>query len=215
MDDKKIPVVKDNATHITKQNIIDIADRLFMTYGYRAVSTRKIADACGLTQPALYHHFKNKKTIYLEVVQANMRRTKLAIKKIVHQSNRLEMRIESLSYYMLMNHEVDFNQMFHDVRHEMDEETQKKMRVWWLDSYLNPVVDILKEAVNEKEIKSLEILETNEVELAYLLLDFIKSSFPNQQREWGVSERRQEANRKSKLISKLFLNGIGSSKDLE
>ncbi|UFT99223.1 TetR/AcrR family transcriptional regulator [Radiobacillus kanasensis] len=211
MENKHNPVKKDKATHITKQNIIEIANRLFMTYGYRAVSTRQIADACGLTQPALYHHFKNKQKIYLEVIKATMQRTDLAVKRIVNRTNTIQSRVEQLSYYMLMNHEDDLTQMFHDVRHEMDADTQEQIREWWLNSYLNPVIIILKEAEANNEIQPLQTVQTNEVEMAYLLLDLIKSSFPNGEKRLDDSDKQQEAQRKSKLISYLFLHGIGKA----
>ena len=35
-----------------------------MAHGYRAVSTRQVAEAVGLTQPALYHHFATQADLY-------------------------------------------------------------------------------------------------------------------------------------------------------
>jgi len=44
----------------TRKVVLQAARRLFLEFGFHAVSTRQIAEACGLTQPALYHHFANK-----------------------------------------------------------------------------------------------------------------------------------------------------------
>jgi AcrR family transcriptional regulator len=52
----------------TRNAILRVAQHLFMTYGYRAVTTRQLAEACGLTQPAFYHHFADKRALYLAVV---------------------------------------------------------------------------------------------------------------------------------------------------
>jgi len=49
--------------------IIDTAARLFSQKGYPGVSIRDIAQACGLTNAALYYHFKNKEDLYLAVLR--------------------------------------------------------------------------------------------------------------------------------------------------
>jgi AcrR family transcriptional regulator len=50
-------MLNDTAEHETRCLILQAAHRPFMEQGYRAVSTRQIAAACGITQPALYRHF--------------------------------------------------------------------------------------------------------------------------------------------------------------
>ena len=52
----------------THQAILDTARELFLKKGYDATSTRDIANAIGITQPALYHHFKDKEVIFLAVI---------------------------------------------------------------------------------------------------------------------------------------------------
>src|SRR5690349_3359337 len=47
----------------TAKLILQAARQLFMAHGYRAVSTRQVAEAVGLTQPALYHHFATKEEL--------------------------------------------------------------------------------------------------------------------------------------------------------
>lgn len=52
----------------TKQKIIEEAMKLFSVSGFDAVSIRKIAEAVGVGNSALYKHFKNKKEILDEIV---------------------------------------------------------------------------------------------------------------------------------------------------
>ena len=53
----------------TKEKILESAKKLFSNYGYSAVSMSEIAKEVKITKAALYYHFKNKKEIYLEVIQ--------------------------------------------------------------------------------------------------------------------------------------------------
>ena len=53
----------------TRQIILSVASELFMTKGFKNTSTREIALKANITQPNLYHHFKNKKELYLAVIE--------------------------------------------------------------------------------------------------------------------------------------------------
>ncbi len=51
-----------------RDNIVDAAGQLFLKYGYDATSVRQIADVVGVTESALYYHFKDGKRGLLEAV---------------------------------------------------------------------------------------------------------------------------------------------------
>lgn len=53
----------------SRDRLLVEAERLFMAFGFAAVSTRAICVAAGVTQPSLYHHFGSKEELYLAVVQ--------------------------------------------------------------------------------------------------------------------------------------------------
>src|SRR5512136_498586 len=49
--------------------ILDTSAKLFSQHGYKEVSIRDIAQACGMTNAALYYHFKNKEDLFLAMLQ--------------------------------------------------------------------------------------------------------------------------------------------------
>src|SRR5215213_2500739 len=51
-----------------RDNIVDAAAELFVQNGYDATSVRQIADVVGVTESALYYHFKDGKRELLEAV---------------------------------------------------------------------------------------------------------------------------------------------------
>lgn len=71
--DATIPIKNNKADAVdfefigTKKKIFSSAITLFMRHGYENVSIREIADAVGITQSAMYNHFKSKREI-LDVV---------------------------------------------------------------------------------------------------------------------------------------------------
>ena len=52
----------------TRQKILDRAERLFARKGYRAVSTRELARACGVHPYTIQHHFGAKARLYAAVL---------------------------------------------------------------------------------------------------------------------------------------------------
>lgn len=51
-----------------KRQLVEHAKQLFVTLGYHATTTEKIAQAAGVTEPVLYRHFDSKKQLFLEVL---------------------------------------------------------------------------------------------------------------------------------------------------
>ena len=52
-----------------KRQLLGHAKQLFVTLGYQATTTEKIAAAAGVSEPVLYRHFENKKALFLEVLR--------------------------------------------------------------------------------------------------------------------------------------------------
>ncbi len=50
-----------------KDEILEVAKKYFSQYGYEGTSLDLVAKEVGVTKPALYYHFKNKKEIYNEI----------------------------------------------------------------------------------------------------------------------------------------------------
>ena len=53
-----------------RKQIIEAATQLFSQHGYEKVTVRQIADACQVTEPALYRYFKSKDHIFEAVILA-------------------------------------------------------------------------------------------------------------------------------------------------
>ena len=59
----------------TREKMLDVAERLFTTYGYDSVRLRDIADELGIKHAALYYHAPDGKSqIYVEVMKRSLKR---------------------------------------------------------------------------------------------------------------------------------------------
>lgn len=72
-------------TEIT-DTILAAAARLFRASGYASTSMQEIADAVGLSRPALYYHFKNKEELLGSLIEGMTVRTQREAARIVQSA---------------------------------------------------------------------------------------------------------------------------------
>jgi AcrR family transcriptional regulator len=52
-----------------REQLLEVATRLFARSGYDATTTAAIAEAAGVTEPILYRHFKSKQDLFIAIVR--------------------------------------------------------------------------------------------------------------------------------------------------
>ena len=52
-----------------REQLIEVATKLFAKRGYEATTTAAIAEAAGVTEPILYRHFKSKQELFVAIVR--------------------------------------------------------------------------------------------------------------------------------------------------
>ena len=58
-----------------REQLIEVATKLFAKFGYEATTTAAIADAAGVTEPILYRHFKSKQELFVAITRAMSQQT--------------------------------------------------------------------------------------------------------------------------------------------
>jgi AcrR family transcriptional regulator len=52
-----------------REQLMEVATKLFARHGYEATTTWAIAEAAGVTEPILYRHFKSKQELFVAIVR--------------------------------------------------------------------------------------------------------------------------------------------------
>lgn len=139
----------------TRLLILRTGRELFMTYGYRAVSTRQIAQACGLTQPAMYRHFRDKEALYIEVLQHELDLVNREVTgRIRHAQGDHAAALRLLARY-LAEIPHDLGWMFHDLEHEIKPESRELLQRAFRVKFQLPIADVFREAFNRGDFHSL------------------------------------------------------------
>lgn len=119
-----------------KNAIYQAAARLFGEQGLDGTSIRQIAEAAGVSEAALYRHWKDKVDLAWEVFRSGLRTLQESLEQEVCRDRGAYAAIESAvqCFYRLFD---DNKQLFgfvllhqHDLWSRMNEETQSPVRFW-------------------------------------------------------------------------------------
>lgn len=157
----------------TRRAILRTAQRLFMEHGYRAVSTRQVADACGLTQPALYHHFAGKRDLYLTVIREDSADARVAMERIARRDESAEARLALVARYLMGRTQHDLGMMLHDIRYELDQPAQDELRDLFYAGHIGPLAAIFADGVRRGELRDSAQSGVDPVTAAFLFLSML------------------------------------------
>ena len=198
-------------TDETRQIILRVGYHLFMTYGYRAVTTRQLAEACGLTQPALYHHFADKQELYLAIVTEELDRIKAAVERITRRSEGVTERLRQAASYFLSRSRYDLSLMLHDVRYELSPEARDELSARFRNGFIVPIASLFEEGIQKGELLKVHEGGLPPIASAYLFLSIV-SRFGSQQREESATQVREtDYAASANLCVRLLLHGLASS----
>jgi TetR/AcrR family transcriptional regulator len=62
-----------------REAILDAASALFARQGYAGTSMNEVAQACGLSKPAVYHYFRDKDQLLLEIAEGHVSRLEATV----------------------------------------------------------------------------------------------------------------------------------------
>lgn len=130
---------------LTRKKILKEAQILFMQKGYKSTSTREIAQRSKITQPALYHHFKDKETLYIEVIRELTTSVKKELDKILKKETDPETKLSGMILTLIDLHPTNIMLMIHDILNEMQPENQYLLFQLSQDTYSRPFDDFFTE----------------------------------------------------------------------
>ncbi|HEY0753605.1 MAG TPA: TetR/AcrR family transcriptional regulator [Ktedonobacteraceae bacterium] len=194
----------------TRSTILRVAQQFFMRYGYRAVTTRQLADACGLTQPALYHHFADKQALYLAVVTEELTNMKVAIERIVRRSDEVPERLKSLASFLLSRIQYDLGLMLHDVRYELSPDARASLNVQFREGVIAPIAEVFAEGMRQQYLLTAEQGGLAPSPAAYLFMNIISSFAARTQEDGSAPARQAQQGASAEAIVRILLHGMVS-----
>jgi AcrR family transcriptional regulator len=151
--------------HQNAERILQDSWVLFQRKGYLGVSMDEICETCSITKPTLYYYFKNKESLFVEVL----------IRRIqgFHQVIELEGRIEDILVRVAKltfdSFETDYSFLVKDLAHIKNPEFVKIITETFSHEFFQPVKNLMQHAVDQGQ------LHGDATFLAQLYMGIIKS----------------------------------------
>ena len=80
-----------------RERVLREARALFVERGFAEVSMQQIADAAGLRKASIYHHFRDKRALFVQVILLEMTRLRQEMERLVVEGGTLEEQLARLA----------------------------------------------------------------------------------------------------------------------
>ncbi|WP_119157613.1 TetR/AcrR family transcriptional regulator [Caldimonas tepidiphila] len=79
-----------------REMILSRAAQLFALRGYTATSMNEVAEACGLSKPTLYHYFRDKYSLLVNIAEGHVSRLEALVDEVAREALAPEPRVREL-----------------------------------------------------------------------------------------------------------------------
>lgn len=188
-----------------RERILDEARDQLLSKGFAATSMQEIADAVGMTKPALYYHFRDKQDLLIAVLGREMEEGKRAFFAALSDQQTMAERLENGAIWCFARIKGDLGRLMSDMHRVLPADRVHDFKC----NHPMPVelvCHILQEGQQRGELKQSENPEL----LARL---FVAMIFGQLAMHHSDEIAEMDADQLGRLVSRVFIDGIGSTSD--
>lgn len=197
----------------TARAIVAAARRLFMAHGYRAVTTRQVAEAVGLTQPALYHHFATKEELYVAVALHELGRLRAGIERLAARDGHWAARLREIARFMLTTVDYDFPLLYHDMGTELGTAARDRLGVAFYGGVIGPLAVLFAEGERAGEVRDEARGGLGAAGDAGLFMALVAHFLARPTADPAVPEARTSGDATATLLVGVLLRGLGVGRE--
>ncbi len=195
----------------TRNTILRTAQQLFMEHGFRAVSTRQIADGCGLTQPALYHHFSDKQDLYVAVMKESLAETQAALERIIRRNESIQERSKHIARYLLSQKERDHAMMMHDIRQELSVKSRTILNEAFQAGIITPIRSLFEEGIQQGILCNQQQSGIDATTATHLFMSMLSQFLTQDMQHFGPVQRGiSEKERAEEIVVRMMFHGLAA-----
>jgi len=148
--------MEQKSVRVGKEKIMDTAEVLFTQRGYKAVSIRDIAEACQVTNAALYYHFTSKEELFEQVLDAHTRKLAERMQTAAERGDTTKNKVAAILIeygQITADHRSPMFLMSHAGYKAQDEKT-RAAAARLVKSMMAPLEGVLADAIAQGELRS-------------------------------------------------------------
>ena len=146
---------KDGRSRDTRERILKEAESLYYAGGYEHISLQTIADQLHISKAALFHHFKNKQTLFFELLLAIMAHHRQRLNEAVKEgASSARATLRRIMVHFTQEPGFDMNRFAHEEFDLLTPEQQQETSRAWRSSLLAVVKEVLEVGIEKSELRS-------------------------------------------------------------
>jgi AcrR family transcriptional regulator len=134
--------------HENAEHILQEGWRLFQQKGYRGVSLDELCLVCKITKPTLYYYFHDKETLFVRVLQHQLR----GFHAVIERPGLLRERLEGVAESILTSFQSEYSVLLRDREHIKDPEHAAAVRSAFREEMFDPLIRLMRQGVEEKTL---------------------------------------------------------------
>jgi len=185
-----------------RERIIQEATSLFVARGYHGISMREIAEAVGISKAGLYYHFRDKETLFLTILTANLKRVGSVISDARSAGVTTRDQISRM-VQAILEQEPDQRAIIRLASQEMEhlsQEARAEFDFLYREKFISQVENILQAGVAGGELRAIDVGLSTWVLLGMMYPFF----YPAHERELGSADEAIE------LMLTIFFDGAAA-----
>lgn len=186
----------------TRCLILSAAREHFLHAGYRGTSTRQVADDCGITQPALYHHFGGKEELYVAVLENELQQIERRLRDAEEGSSSSTAALEALADSLIQHTDFKRSLVIHDMRAELSEAMRDHVSANFAQAFHHPLGRVMERCIDEGVVRRPEEVGLTHLELIRYFLH-VTGFFVGRDKD-------RKSQHSGATVVTLFLGGFGT-----
>ena len=185
-----------------REKILESAKSLFIEHGYHGLAMREIAEALGVTKPALYYHFKDKEELFLAILQKNLDDIETGIDAILAKQVSSKEAIYLFIQHVLNQTAEDRAVIVLEIQEakQLSPSARANFYQTYQEKFIQKLQSIFSQGVNNGEFRK--------IDPAFATWTLLGILYPYMAMGREPSDSLSEEN--IKMIFDIFMNGIGN-----
>lgn len=184
----------------TYGKILSTARRLFVQQGYTATSMRQVAETAGIGKATIYHHFSDKQSIVIALLQSNLSRMDEALQRVRNESDprrRIEVAVEASVDFLFES--ADIMQV---IRREVPGGRDQMQRSFtkMFQEYMTLLTDAIQRGIEQGIFRPV-----NPADTARVLMIMIQGTFTM---TYLINERAQTPQQAAIALLDVYFRGL-------
>jgi TetR/AcrR family transcriptional regulator, cholesterol catabolism regulator len=137
-----------------RERVLDTAEELFHSQGYKAVTMRDIAQALGMKQASLYYHVpQGKEQLYAEIVTRSLRRHEAGLQAAIGSGVSLEEQLHTAVRWVFSQPPMNLIKMMESDMPALSENVRQELDMLAFQALFLPLGHMFRQAITSGEIR--------------------------------------------------------------